>query len=144
MRFELLSAGDQLLSVRLGDQGIVRAMMQGRELEEICRALLVIAPVRGVPPEAVEQLAKVASDYKSDFENATAIANGSWTYLGGVEQHHYGLFLGEATRGGDLEPQWRHIIVEDLRALVLRLESASEALKPFVWAARTVSLMERE
>src|ERR1043166_5572784 len=90
LRLALLSAGDALLSTRLGDQGIARLMMDGRELPEICQALLTLAPVRGVPSEAVQQLAEVTAEFGADFECAAAVANGSWTYLGGEEERHYG------------------------------------------------------
>lgn len=136
LRLSLLSAGDALLSTRLGDQGIARLMMLERELPEICEALLTLAQVRGVAPEAVAQLAQVASEYRTDFESAAAVANGGWTYLGGVEEQHYGLFLGEAARDGSLQPQWRRMTVADLRGLFQRLERASEVLRPLNLAAR--------
>jgi hypothetical protein len=143
LRLALLSAGDALLSTRLGDQGIARLMMSERDLPEICQALLTLTQVRGVAPEALAQLAQVATEYRADFESAAAVANGSWTYLGGVEEQHYGLFLGEAAREGSLEPQWRHITVADLRHLFQRLESASEALRPFASAARVAGTQTR-
>ncbi|HXD00361.1 MAG TPA: hypothetical protein VN048_13545 [Verrucomicrobiae bacterium] len=144
LRLSLLSAGDAVLSTRLGDQGIARLMMDRRELPEICRALLTLAQVRGVGSEAVRQLAAAATEFGPDFESAAAVANGSWTYLGGVEERHYGLFLGEFVRDGNLEPQWRHMTVQDLRGLVQRLERASETLRPLGWAMRAAGGQGRE
>jgi hypothetical protein len=136
LRLSLLSAGDALLSTRLGDQGIARLMMDGRELPEIAQALLTVAQVRGVDSDAVQQLADLAREFGSDFQSAAAVANGSWTYLGGEKERHYGLFLGESACDGNLEPQWRHMTVRDLRALVQRLQQASERWRPLGWAIR--------
>jgi len=138
LRFNLLSAGDAMLSTRLTDQGIARLMMNGCELLEICKAMQILAQARGVAPEAVQQLAHIATEYGDDFDSAGAIANGSWTYLGGVEEKSYGLFLGESARDGDLAPLWQKMTVEDLRKLVKRLEDASRAMQPFIWSARHV------
>lgn len=140
LRFSLLSAGDALLSTRLGDQGIARLMMGERELPHICCALLTLARVRGVASEAVMLLEQVAAEYRSDFESAASVANGSWTYLGGVEEQHYGLFIGETARDGDLEPQWQHVTVADLHRLYQRLECASEALRPCLRAMRNAAV----
>ena len=139
LRLSLLSAGDALLTTRLGDQGIARLMMAGRDLPEICQTIKTLAQVRGASSEAVKQLAQIAEEFRDDFESATAIANGSWTYLGGDVEKYYGLFLGEAFRNGDLEPQWRQVTVEDLRRLVVRLEKVSEALRPFYWVMRAAT-----
>lgn len=133
LRLSLPSAGDALLSARLGDQGIERLMLDGCELPEICQALVTLARVRGVACEAVQQLAQVATEFGAEFESAAAVANGSWTCLGGDEERDYGLFLGESVRAGVLEPQWRHMTVQDLRASVQRLEQASEILRPLGW-----------
>ncbi len=142
LRFWLLSAGDALLSTRLGDQGIARIMWDGRELREICEALQTLAQIRGVTFDEIQQLKYLATEYRSDFESAAAIANGSWTCLGGVEESHYGLFLGESARDGNLVPQWRQMTVEDLRRLVQRLESASDVLRSFIWACRRAKGIE--
>jgi hypothetical protein len=132
LRLSLLSAGDSLLKTRIGDQGIARLMMNGRELPEICQVLRTLAQVRGVALERTQKLEWVAKEYGPDFENAAAIANGSWTYLGGKEEQHYGLFLGEEASDGNLVPQWRHMTVKDLRQLVERLEGASQALRHLI------------
>ncbi|MDB6019558.1 MAG: hypothetical protein JWR19_4047 [Pedosphaera sp.] len=134
LRHLLLSAGDQLLSTRLGDQGIARLMMSKRELPDICQALLTLAQVRGVASDAVQQLAQVATEYRADFESAAAVANGSWTYLGDEKGRHYGLFLEEVARDGDLQPQWQHMTMVDMQRLSQRLKSASETVRPLIWA----------
>jgi hypothetical protein len=139
LRLSLLSAGDALLSTRLGDQGIIRLAMHGREITEICRTLQMLGQVRGAAATAIQTLVEVAREYGPDFELAAAVANGSWTYLGGDELRHYGLFLGEAEQNGDLLPQWREMTVTDLRELAERLNQAHEALRPLSWAMRAAS-----
>jgi hypothetical protein len=135
IRLSLLSIGDQLLSTRLGDQGIARLLMWEHELPAICEKLLALAQVRGVPAEATQQLSNCAAEFREDFELAAAIANGTWTYLGGDQHRFYGLFLGEAAHAGDLQPRWREITIEELRGITRRLEKASEALHSLTWVA---------
>jgi hypothetical protein len=58
------------------------------------------------------------------------IANGSWTYLGGDDgAEHYGLFMREASQNGNLVPQWRQLMVADLKQFSAKLESAHEIVR---------------
>ena len=135
LRSKLLSAIDALLCIRPGEKSVTWAMMNGRELPEICQALHTFSQVRGIAPETVKQYSQIVAEYHTDFESAASFANGRWTYLGGMEPH-YGLFLGDSENAENPMLQWRSITVEDLRQLVKRLESALEALEPILWAAR--------
>jgi hypothetical protein len=130
LRFMLLSIADALLSARVGQWGAGRVLLAGRELPEICRALLTVAEVGGIPSETVLTFEQVAEDYRADFEFAAAIANGTWTYLGGKDSRTYGLYEREVVADCELTPQWRPVRIEDLRKLRARLESAAEALRP--------------
>lgn len=136
LRFSLISAGDQLLATRLGDQGLARVLVSDPDIKPLCKRLRALAQVRGVPVEAIDALDRFVADYATDCDRASEIANGSWTYLGGVDEKHFGLFAGEKVSDGDLEPQWYHLMQEDLNVLVGRLGQAVKGLEKFVWACR--------
>lgn len=130
LRFLLLTAADALLSARVGGWGAGRVLLAGKDLPEICRALHTVAEAAGIASEPLKLLDKIARDHNEDFAFAAAIANGNWTYLGGIDGPLYGLYEREILKNGQLAPEWRPVRIEDLEALRERLESAASKLRP--------------
>ena len=130
LRFLLLTAADALLSARVGGWGAGRVLLAGKDLHEICQALHTVAEAAGVASAPLKTLAKIADDHQEDFAFAAAIANGNWTYLGGIDGPLYGLYEHEILSNGQLTPQWRPVRIEDLQALRERLEGAAAKLRP--------------
>src|SRR6516165_1623952 len=129
IRDSLLMSIGALLSSGLHDQGFGRLLVRHTELQEICDALVTVSRVRGISEATLQQLTETASTYREDFVMASAIANGTWTMLGGHPQPWYGLFEGEVATKGSLEPKWKKIALDDLRRLFDRLNGASENLE---------------
>ena len=130
LRFLLLTAADALLSARVGGWGAGRVLLAGKELPEICRALHTVAEAAGIASEPLKLLDKIAREHHEDFAFSAAIANGNWTYLGGIDGPLYGLYEREILSNGQLAPEWRPIRIEDLEALRERLEGAAAKLRP--------------
>ncbi len=136
LEFDLLSAADQLLCSRLGDQGIGRVTLGERDLPGICEALVTLCKIRGIDHPTVQQLSQALTDYLPIFELAIKITNGSWTYLGGSDVRVYGLFMGETVRDGDLQPEWFEITIDGMREVTKKLLAAHEAFRPVILACR--------
>lgn len=138
VRFTLLSAGDQLLATRLGDQGLARLLIHEQDIKRLCEGLRTLAEARSAPAEALDALDRFVSDFAADCDRASEVATGSWTFLGGFDEKHFGLFAGQKAMNGDLHPQWNHLVQGDLNNLVARLEQAVKSLEKFVWGCRMV------
>jgi len=82
------------------------------------------------------------SEIANDLDLAAQVANGSWTYLGGAGEKHYGLYLGEELAEGGLRPRWHHMMQADIDHLIRSLESAMEVVDRFVWACRTADMAD--
>ena len=140
LRFKLISAGDALLATRLGDQGIARIFLTGQRVESVCPVLRQLAEVRGVSRDAIDALDHFIAEFTDDCGLAAKVAAGSWTYLGGVDEKHYGLFVGEVAVDGDLQPKWDHLMQADLDQLADRLLRAADGLDGFIWGCRIAGM----
>jgi hypothetical protein len=128
LKLALLAAGDSLFATRPGDKGMVQVMMGTHQLPELCYALLTMARTRATSPDGISKLQEIASEHRDDFVFAAAVVDGSWKPLGSAGPADYGLWQGTVLRNGNLEPQWRGLILGDLQKLRERLEYASQAV----------------